>query len=94
MKIERYSFIDVAKGLLISLVIFFHTSPLAEANGVENEIFINLKRLNFLFSPFFMGAFFFITGFCSNFEKKFAHYLLKDIKTLILPSLTLLLMGG
>lgn len=36
-----------------------------------------------------MAAFFFITGYCSNFDKEYRTFLLNDLRILIVPSVTL-----
>ena len=42
-----------------------------------------------LFIPFYMPCFFVLTGFCSSFNKPFRPFLLKSLKTIILPGVTL-----
>ena len=94
VKKERLSYIDVAKGILISLVVVWHTTWLAETNGIDNIVFNFVEKIGFIYSPFFMAAFFFITGYCTNFEKKYSQFLLTDLRTLLWPSITLVFIGG
>lgn len=66
---ERLHYIDVLKGILILLVVVGHTTWQAETNGVDNVLFLSMKEINFMIVPFFMAAFFAVTGYCANFDK-------------------------
>ena len=84
---KRITYFDVAKGLLISIVVLHHYLLYAHSiYGIQN------KTIGFLFDYqkvllcFFMPGFFFITGCCSNFNKKFNVFLWGNFKTLIVPS--------
>lgn len=88
MSNSRLAYIDVSKGILISIVIFHHISFQAYMAGIHNGCI----QWNFTFLPFyaswFMPAFFIITGMCSNFNRPFKSFLLNNISTLIWPMFT------
>jgi len=79
--------LDVAKGLLILIVIFHHIV----FAGNEFEVGDGIKK-NFVLLPlycsWFMPAFFVITGHCSNFDKPFKQFLIINLKTIFWPALT------
>lgn len=89
MSKQRLHYIDVVKGILILIVVFGHTSWQADTTGVVNIIFQIADLSEFLYYPFYMAAFFAVTGFCSNFDKPYKQFLLTDIKTLLFPSISL-----
>lgn len=86
---ERKDYLDIAKGLLMIIVIFHHIAFQAKMVGLENGCI----QWNFTFLPFysawFMPAFFFITGYCTTFEKPFGPFILKNLTTLIWPMVML-----
>lgn len=88
MSITRKSYIDVAKGLLILMVVYGHiygnASSMVDFTTVEV-----IHQSCSLFIPFYMPCFFVLTGFCSSFNKPFIHFLLKSLKTIILPGVIL-----
>lgn len=85
----RLHYIDVIKGILILLVVFGHISWQANVTGVTNDVFAIVGRIGFFYSPFYMAAFFAVTGYCTNFDKPYKQYLWTDIKTLLFPSISL-----
>lgn len=76
----RYNYIDVIKGILILIVILHHIIGLMNNYGY---IIVNLEKL---YVPFFMPAFFVVTGFCSNFNKPKDIFLKTEIKRLLIPA--------
>lgn len=68
---ERVRWIDIAKGLLIVLVIFGHS----QINSLTKM----------LINSFHMGAFFFISGITFNQSYSFENFLLKKWKSLLVP---------
>ena len=86
----RLKYIDIAKGLLILMVIYNHTDNLANASGVDNEI-INFVQNTCFFHSFFMPAFFIIAGMCSNYHKQFKVFAISNAKALLIPAVLLLL---
>lgn len=87
---KRLKYIDVAKGVLIFMVIYSHTNNLAIASGVNNEIIDNFIPKTKFFMPFFMPAFFIIAGMCSNYHKNFKEFALSNAKALLIPAVLLL----
>ena len=69
---KRIPYFDVAKGVLICLVIISHIylETLTVAK-IPNSTFAWMRSWQWIHVSFFMPAFFIITGLCSNFEKEF-----------------------
>lgn len=86
---QRLNYIDVAKGLLILMVIYNHTGNLAVASGVHNPVIGFIPETRF-FIPFFMPAFFVIAGKCSNYNRDFKSFCISNAKALLIPAVTLL----
>lgn len=85
---ERVSYIDVAKGLLIVLVILHHLPQYAlRILSIENDFLVSADDVSKYYAGFFMQAFFFISGYCSNFDIEFKPFLLKNIRTILAPML-------
>lgn len=86
IKHTRINYIDIAKGLLIFLVIVDHLPDvfLSVLNGNSPLITI-VDNNQWCFKCFFMPAFFMITGFCSSFDKPFRSFFINNFKTLIIP---------
>lgn len=82
---ERLHYIDIAKGLLVLLVVIHHVVNVNRRLGVTNETLNFIDGQNEYYSSFFMQAFFFISGYSSNFAKPFKQFLLVNIKGLIFP---------
>lgn len=87
MSKSRLAYIDIAKGILISIVIFHHISFQANLAGIHNGCI----QWNFTFLPlyasWFMPAFFMITGYCSIFNRSIRSFVKDNIATLIWPML-------
>ena len=90
---KRLNWIDSSKGLLILLVVLGHITIYANANHINNPIFNEIGNSYGLYSPFYMAAFFVITGFVSNFDKPYREFLSSNIKSLLIPSITLILLS-
>ena len=84
-KPSRLSFIDVAKGVLMIMVIFHHIPQCFLQNG-ENSYLKTIDAMSFVYSSFFMASFFILSGFCSNFNKPFIPFSYNNIRALIVPS--------
>lgn len=83
---ERLHYIDVAKGLLILLVIVPHVDNVARRCGIDCAALNRIGwTLSYFFAGFFMQAFFMLNGFTSNFNKPFKTYLWSSFKSLIIP---------
>lgn len=90
MSQQRLTYIDIAKGLLIIGVVFFHLQPMMrDSCGFDSDNQVLLHRLSYLYVPFFMPAFFVITGMCTNFNKPFMRYLWDIVRTIGIPTIVL-----
>lgn len=87
---ERIHYLDVAKGIMIMLVMLYHlyqygrhydTSVVNNGLGIAKEFWL----------PFFMSVFFVITGMCSNFSKPFLSFAISNFKTLVLSAMMVML---
>lgn len=86
----RVSYIDVAKGILIILVIIHHIPQLVKAQfGISDGCWGDISSLNFTYACYFMQTFFVVTGMCSNFDKKALPFVVNNIKTLVVPAILL-----
>ena len=85
---ERLAYIDIAKGVLILFLLMGHALLFIKNEGV-NDTFINgfQQTRMYLWSSYYMPAFFVITGFCSNFNKPFLTFLWQNFKTLKIPAM-------
>lgn len=54
--------------------------------GISDPTINKLDSVENLWVAFFMPAFFFITGFCTNFNKPFGQFMMAGIKTLLIPA--------
>ena len=82
---ERIHWIDVAKGILIILVVYGHLDFFSDVFAGTSAY--NWKgTTNFMFLPWYMPAFFIVTGICSNFEAPVLRFVNKNFKSLIIPS--------
>lgn len=87
---ERLHYIDVTKGLLILMVVWGHYELMCRlCYGITDPIVNRLDSIETLWVSFFMPAFFFITGFCSNFRKSFIPFFMTGLKTLLIPAIVI-----
>lgn len=85
---KRKSYVDVAKGLLIIMVVVGHYENISRVNfGIENVYIQSFNNLELLWVSWFMPAFFFLTGFCSNFNKALKPFLISNFKTILIPGI-------
>lgn len=84
---ERVHYLDVAKGILILLLLMSHFSIALKWIGVDaaNPYFIPWYYPQPLFIVFFMQCFFIISGYCSNFDVDTATFFRKLLRQLIIP---------
>lgn len=87
-ELVRKQYIDITKGVLILLVCFGHLTLVANTNNFCSEIGYYIQSVSIAFQPFYMAAFFFITGFCSSFNVSIGDFLLRNFKALIIPCCT------
>ena len=85
---NRILYFDVAKGVLICLVIISHIylETLSVAK-IPNSTFAWMRSWQWIHVSFFMPAFFIITGLCSNFEKEFKPFFIRNIRTILIPAI-------
>ncbi len=87
---ERLHYIDVAKGLLILMVIWGHYELMCRlCFGINDPTINHLDQLEDFWVSFFMPAFFFLTGYCTNFDKRFVPFFTQGVKILIIPTVVI-----
>lgn len=88
MEKKRLSYIDIAKGILILFLLMGHALLFIRNEGIDDGFINGFQRLRlYLWTPYYMPAFFVITGFCSNFDKPFPTFLWQNFKTLKIPAM-------
>lgn len=88
---KRIEYIDIAKALLILCLLYGHMFMVARFQGYDDPVRNTLSKFVVIYATFFMQAFFIITGLCSSFNKKFGEYLWNNIKTILIPGVTLVI---
>lgn len=86
---NRLQYLDIAKGILIILVILGHIGWACNEE-VGTNLLVQSHIMNHVwafFAPCYMSAFFIITGYCSSFDKQFFEFLKKSFMTLIVPAI-------
>lgn len=87
-KKQRIAYYDVMKGILICLVMFNHINyETLYVSQIENPTFRIFCNNQWVFTCFFMPAFFLVTGICSNFNKPFKPFLINNAKALLVPGI-------
>lgn len=87
---QRLGYVDIAKGMLITYLIIHHIIDFGIRNFDlgGNVVLTTLREVQRpIMLCYFMQAFFFITGYCSNFDNPFIIFLKKQIKSLLIPAL-------
>lgn len=87
MEKERLHYIDVAKGLLILMVVYGHIYGVSKGADIDEASVEWIRQSINLFVSFYMPCFFVITGFCSNFKKPFLTVFVQSFKTIVLPGI-------
>lgn len=88
MEKKRLSYIDITKGILILFLLMGHALLFIRNEGIDDGFINGFQRLRlYLWTPYYMPAFFVITGFCSNFDKPFPTFLWQNFKTLKIPAM-------
>lgn len=82
---ERIHWIDVAKGILILLLLIHHFTPATDYLGIDKHPFHFFYCWTIIFTCFFMQAFFFMSGYCSNFQKQARPFFYGLFKQLVVP---------
>lgn len=91
MKKERVHYFDVAKGIFILLLLLHHLKDTSNIAGVDLLYFKLTSQWQSVYTAFFMQAFFFVSGYCSSFKKKFNEFFIQNAKSLLLPIITFVL---
>lgn len=88
---DRITWIDVAKGLLIIMVVYSHINWLYSVSGLTvcEEWTILGKIGKYLWVPFYMPCFFLITGYCTGLDKNFKDFFSEKVISLLVPMLFL-----
>ena len=81
---KRLPFVDTTKGLLIVFLVFHHIVNMAKGKMPIDNL-NNITGWDILYVPYFMQAFFFITGYCSSFNKKAKAFICSNAKSLLIP---------
>lgn len=88
------NYIDVAKGILILMVVYGHIYwVFSQTLGIKNVALEHYGNIQNVWIAFYMPAFFMLTGYVSNFNKPFSSFLQKQLKTLILPAISLFVLS-
>lgn len=83
---KRISELDVAKGILMLLLIWHHVPQNPGKYGIDFYGISQIDNISYIvYAPFFMCSFFLITGLCSSFEKDQKDFLISNFKTLLIP---------
>ena len=82
---SRIKYLDIAKGVLIILLVFAHFRSAVIRIPYESKYFEFVYGWNNIFTCFYMPAFFIISGYCSNFRKPFGTFLISIVKSLLIP---------
>lgn len=84
---KREDYLDIAKGCLILLLCSCHFLQALSVNEIHIESAGQCTSWHYLYAVFFMQAFFFITGYCTRFETKGKQFLIKNLKSLVIPAI-------
>lgn len=80
---KRIVYLDIAKGILILIMLLHHIVPV---EGCIYPLFGRIMAFDVFYGPFFMSAFFIISGYTSNFDKRVDDMLLSSIKGILIPA--------
>ena len=91
---ERVHYLDTAKGILILVVLVCHFTWIGSLFQIKTYTCQALDAFEMFWTPFFMAAFFCVTGMCSSFGGNWRAFLFKGIKQLLLPAIVLGLLSA
>lgn len=91
---ERVHYLDTAKGILILVVLVCHFTWGGSLFHVKTYTCQALDAVEMFWTPFFMAAFFCITGMCSGFAGNWRAFIFKSAKQLLLPAIVLGLLSA
>ena len=86
--VKRLNWIDSSKGILIILVVIGHIAYWGQKYG-HTSAYDFVATFNFALLPYYMPAFFIITGFVANFNMPFFKFFKKNFLSLIVPNIFL-----
>ena len=83
---ERLHYMDIAKGLMITFLMFGHFKTDFYSLGLASESLEKLTDWHDYFLVFYMQGFFLVTGYCANFDKPWKKFFVANVKGLIIPA--------
>lgn len=85
----RLSHIDIARGMLIVMLVMLHTLwVIRQWYSIDNTtINVITQYCNMPIYSFLMNGFFVITGFCTNWNQHFAKFIKRTTTTLLVPGI-------
>ncbi len=85
--------IDIAKGILITLLVLHHIVDYSFITyHISNNVLSLIQQVRDpLYLCYFMQCFFVITGYCSNFDTPAKPFLIKQVKSLLLPNIVFMI---
>lgn len=86
---KRIEYIDVTKAVLMICLLWSHYRLISKFQSIDDNMLVWMNGTVRFFATFFMQTFFILTGFCSSFKERFAPYLWKNVKTILIPGITL-----
>lgn len=86
---SRLHWIDISKGILILLVVFHHLPQVVLSKGQECVFWQAYDDLKSYYACFFMASFFILSGYVSNFDKRFPRFIWDSFKGIIIPVLSI-----
>lgn len=83
---ERVHYVDIAKGILICLVICSHVDWIWTSEFDGTGIIQDISKYDYIYTSFYMPAFFMLSGLFLNASKQIKDHLLGAFKSLYLPA--------
>lgn len=83
---NRITFFDTTKGILMLFLVWGHLIIFAKEFGIRTDFFPVIQYSVPFYRVFFMQTFFVITGYCTSWSASFRPFLIKNLKTIILPA--------
>ena len=86
---SRLPHIDIAKGVLMLVVIFHHVAWVPMFSQTWNPLFERVLSYRYCYMTYFMAVFFIISGLCSHFDRPFLPFLKRNFLALMVPQLVI-----
>lgn len=86
---KRIDWLDVAKGLLILMVVYGHLQDEISKMNIQSKTIHWIADIQNIWAPFFMSAFFVVTGYCFSIKRGIKDFLIIQLKTILLPAFTI-----